>query len=83
MLQLFTTGCKTDAAAAESGAETSGYKKVAFGTNGDGLKDYLKDAVPAADGICYIEVTGLTAADLIRNELLWTETECARRNIKR
>ena len=40
------------------------YKKAAYGTNGDDLKNYLTTASPASDGICYIEVTGLTAADL-------------------
>ena len=40
------------------------YKKAAYGTNGDDLKNYLTTASPASDGIYYIEVTGLTAADL-------------------
>ena len=36
------------------------YKSVAFAD----LDNYLKTATPASDGIYYIEVTGLTAADL-------------------
>ena len=40
------------------------YVKVPFGTNGEKLDNYLKTATPASDGIYYIEVTGLTAADL-------------------
>ena len=40
------------------------YKSVAFGTNGADLADYLNTGSAAADGIYYIKITGLTAADL-------------------
>ena len=40
------------------------YAIVPFGTDGAGLDNYLKTAVPDTNGICYIKVTGLTAADL-------------------
>ncbi|QSH91660.1 leucine-rich repeat domain-containing protein [Treponema medium] len=40
------------------------YKKIAYGTNGDDLKNYLTTASPASDGIYYIEVTGLKAEHL-------------------
>ena len=42
----------------------SRYKSVAFGTDGADLAAYLNSGTPAADGIYYIKVTGLTAADL-------------------
>ena len=35
------------------------YKKIAYGTNGDDLKNYLTTASPASDGIYYIEVAAL------------------------
>ena len=40
------------------------YVKVPFGTNGEKLAHHLQTATPASDGIYYIEVTGLTKADL-------------------
>ncbi|QUY17074.1 leucine-rich repeat protein [Treponema vincentii] len=40
------------------------YKKIAYGTNGDDLKNHLTTASPASDGIYYIEVTGLKAEHL-------------------
>ena len=40
------------------------HKSVAFGTNGADLDNYLKNKSPASDGIYYIEVTGLQAANL-------------------
>ena len=45
----------------------SRYKSVAFGTDGADLAAYLNSGTPAADGIYYIKVTGLTAADLKGN----------------
>ena len=43
---------------------TSIYAIVPFGTNGADLDNYLKNTAPHTDGIHYIKVTGLTAADL-------------------
>ena len=43
------------------------YVKVPFGTNGEKLAHHLQTATPASDGIYYIEVTGLTKADLQGN----------------
>ena len=40
------------------------YAIVPFGTNGAGLDNHLKNTAPHTDGIYYIKVTGLTAADL-------------------
>ena len=40
------------------------YVIVPFGTNGADLDNHLKTAAPHTDGIHYIKVTGLTAADL-------------------
>ena len=40
------------------------YAIVPFGTNGADLDNHLKTAAPHTDGIHYIKVTGLTAADL-------------------
>ena len=45
----------------------SRYKSVAFGTDGADLAAYLNSGTPAADGIYYIKVTDLTAADLKGN----------------
>lgn len=45
----------------------SRYKSVAFDTDGADLAAYLNSGTPAADGIYYIKVTGLTAADLKGN----------------
>ncbi|EMB27373.1 leucine-rich repeat domain-containing protein [Treponema denticola] len=42
----------------------SRYKSVAFGTDGADLAAYLNSGTPAADGIYYIKVTGLTAEHL-------------------
>ena len=44
--------------------KTAMYTEVPFGTDGADLDNYLKTAVPDTNGICYIKVTGLTAADL-------------------
>ena len=44
--------------------KTAMYTEVPFGTHGAALDTYLKTAAPDTDGIYYIEVTGLTAADL-------------------
>ena len=44
--------------------KTAMYTEVPFGANGADLDNYLKTAVPDTNGICYIKVTGLTAADL-------------------
>ena len=43
---------------------TSMYAIVPFGTNGADLNNHLKNTAPHTDGIYYIKVTGLTAADL-------------------
>ena len=43
------------------------YKTVPFGVNGAGLDSHLKNTAPHTDGIYYIKVTGLTAADLKGN----------------
>ena len=40
------------------------YTEVPFGTDGADLDNYLKNTAPHTDGIYYIKVTGLTAADL-------------------
>ena len=40
------------------------YDPVAFGVNGSGLNNYLKNAKPHTDGIYYIKVTELTASKL-------------------
>ena len=40
------------------------YAIVPFGTNGADLNNHLKNTAPHTDGIYYIKVTGLTAADL-------------------
>ena len=40
------------------------YAIVPFGANGAGLDNHLKNTAPHTDGIYYIKVTGLTAADL-------------------
>ena len=40
------------------------YTEVPFGTNGANLADYLNTGSPASDGIYYIKITGLQAADL-------------------
>ena len=40
------------------------YAIVPFGTDGAGLDNHLKNTAPHTDGIYYIKVTGLTAADL-------------------
>ncbi|MFC2331110.1 MAG: leucine-rich repeat protein, partial [Treponema sp.] len=40
------------------------YAIVPFGENGAGLDNHLKNTAPHTDGIYYIKVTGLTAADL-------------------
>ena len=45
----------------------SRYKSVAFGTDGADLAEYLNTGTPAADGIYYIKVTGLTAEHLKGN----------------
>ena len=47
--------------------KTAMYTEVPFGTDGADLDNYLKTAVPDTNGICYIKVTGLTAADLKGN----------------
>lgn len=48
------------------------YAIVPFGINGAGLRDHLLNAEPHTDGIYYIKVTGLTAADLKGNaSLAW------------
>ena len=44
--------------------KTAMYTEVPFGTDGADLDNYLKTAVPDTNGIYYIKVTGLTAADL-------------------
>ena len=43
------------------------YKTVPFGVRGAGLDRHLKNTAPHTDGIYYIKVTGLTAADLKGN----------------
>ena len=43
---------------------SSMYAIVPFGANGAGLDNHLKNTAPHTDGIYYIKVTGLTAADL-------------------
>ena len=43
---------------------SSMYAIVPFGTNGADLDNHLKNTTPHTDGIYYIKVTGLTAADL-------------------
>ena len=43
------------------------YKTVPFGEKGAGLDSHLKNTAPHTDGIYYIKVTGLTAADLKGN----------------
>lgn len=60
----FTTGCNANAGG-DSGGDIppAEYTKVAFGTNGEGLKNYLETKASAA-GINYLEVTGLSAADV-------------------
>ena len=71
----FETGTGTDGsttAKAKITADTkvnvsfisSMYAIVPFGTNGADLNNHLKNTAPDTDGIYYIEVTGLTAADL-------------------
>ena len=40
------------------------YAEVPFGANGANLDNHLKTAAPDINGIYYIKVTGLTAADL-------------------
>lgn len=45
----------------------SRYKSVAFGTDGADLTEYLNTSTAASDGIYYIKVTDLTAADLKGN----------------
>ena len=57
------TGC-SNGSDSSGGTFTPVYTKVAFGTNGAELDMYLKIAQAAAEGIRYIEVTGLTAADV-------------------
>ena len=47
------------------------YAIVPFGTNGADLDNHLKNAAPDTDGIYYIEVTGLTAADLKGDSASW------------
>ena len=44
--------------------KSSMYAIVPFGANGADLDNHLKTAAPHTDGIYYIKVTGLTAADL-------------------
>ena len=44
--------------------KTAMYTEVPFGANGAGLDNHLKNTAPHTDGIYYIKVTGLTAADL-------------------
>ena len=61
----FTVGCKTNADDDTGGTTPPAeYTKVDFGTNGEGLKNYLETKA-SADGINYIEVTGLSASDLV------------------
>ena len=57
------TGC-SNGSDSSGGTFTPVYTKVAYGTNGAELDMYLKTAQAAAEGIRYIEVTGLTAADV-------------------
>ena len=52
---VFTAGCKTES----DGDSGPGYVKVDFGTNGDGLKDYLKTKASPVE-VNYIEITGLS-----------------------
>ena len=47
------------------------YAIVPFGTNGADLDNHLKNTTPHTDGIYYIEVTGLTAADLKGDRASW------------
>ncbi len=44
--------------------KTAMYTEVPFGANGADLDNHLKNTAPHTDGIHYIKVTGLTAADL-------------------
>ena len=57
------TGC-SNGSDSSGGTFTPVYTKVAYGTNGAELDMYLKTAEAGADGVRYIEVTGLTAADV-------------------
>ncbi|MGI5096881.1 leucine-rich repeat protein [Treponema socranskii] len=56
---VFTAGCKTES----DGDSGPGYVKVDFGTNGDGLKEYLKTKASSVE-VNYIEITGLAKEDL-------------------
>ena len=51
--------------------KTAMYTEVPFGTNGADLDNHLKTAAPHTDGIHYIKVTGLTAADLQGDSASW------------
>ena len=44
--------------------KTAMYTEVPFGPNGANLNHHLRNTAPHTDGIYYIKVTGLTAADL-------------------